>query len=226
MTFSPRFYRAAAIASWLSTLTTLGLIFLPAWFAPAEGFDGRMARVHDPAYQLRAWIYLLHPFFVFFAALAVAMQLRRRHAGAAVVGLAGFALWGFTEAAQQALTLAAFDRWRAAWDGADAALRAAIVERTALYDAAWDAMYFLLLIGFAIGNFAYAAALWRGRRFDRVLAAFHFAAFALTAALLSAEVGGPALPDTLAFWVYPAVQPAGRALIGAWLWRHARDEVT
>ena len=66
----------------------------------------------------------------------------------------------------------------------------------------------------------------RGARFDRLLAAFYVAAFLLTEALLSAQIGGPALPDALAFWLYPALQPLGRALIGAWLWRHARDEVT
>lgn len=224
MHFTPSFYRGAAIASWLSALTTLSLIFLPAWYAPMEGFDGRMARVHDPVYTLRAWIYLLHPMLVFAAALGVAMRLRATRSAGAVIGLAGFAAWALTEAGQQALTLMAFDRWRVAYAGADAALRAAIVDRVAIYDAVWDAMYFMLLIGFAIGNAAYALALARGARFDRVLAAFYAGACLLTLALLSAEAGGPGLPDALSGWIYPALQPLGRVLIGAWLWRHAHEE--
>jgi len=31
------------------------------------------------------------------------------------------------------------------------------------------------------------------------------------------------LPESIAPWLYPAIQPLGRVLIGAWLWR-AADE--
>lgn len=223
MPISPTFYRVAAVCSWLSVVTTLGLIFLPWLYAPADGFDGRMARVHDPAYQLRAWLYLLHPFLVFTAALAVAVRLRATRLGWAALGLAAFALWAATEAGQQALTLMTFDRWRVAYAGADAAWRAALVERVAWYDALWDSMYFLIVVAFALANAAYAVALAKGARLDRVLAAFYLAACALTLAIISAEVGGPALPDALGFWLYPLIQPLGRALIGVWLWRRARE---
>jgi hypothetical protein len=224
MSFGPRYYRFAALCSLASALTTLGLIFLPSLFPPVDSFDARMALVHDPAYQLRAWTYLLHPFLVFAAALAVALRLRRDASALALVGVLGFALWGATEAGQQALTLMAFDRWRVAYGDADAALRALIVERTAWYDALWDAMYFLLLLGFALGNACYAAALWRGTRFARVLAVFYAGASLLTLALISREAGGPGLPETLGFWLYPALQPLGRTLIGVWLWREARND--
>lgn len=40
-------------------------------------FDERMARVHDPAYALRSWVYLLHPFLVLMAASGIAMRIRR-----------------------------------------------------------------------------------------------------------------------------------------------------
>ena len=76
MRFSQSFYRTAAICSVLSAVTTLMLIFLPSFFAPAEGFEGRMARVHDPAYQLRSWVYFVHPFITLMAALAVATRIR------------------------------------------------------------------------------------------------------------------------------------------------------
>jgi hypothetical protein len=45
------------------------------------------------------------------------------------------------------------------------------------------------------------------------------AAAALTFLLLLPEVGGPTVAGT--GWLYPVIQPAGRALIGAWLWREA-----
>src|SRR5262245_26822902 len=153
MQFSARFYRGAAIASVLSALTTLGLIFLPRFYPSVPDFDARMALGTDGAYVLRSWIYLIHPFFVFTAALAVAARCRVRAGGAASLGLAGFALWAATEAGQQVLTKVALDRtWRAAWPAADAAAREVIRNHVAFYDVVWDAMFLLLLLAFLAGN--------------------------------------------------------------------------
>jgi hypothetical protein len=185
----PRFYRIAAVCSVLSAFTTLGLIFLPSFFAPGEGFEARMARVHDPAYQLRAWIYLVHPFLVLTAALAIAMVVRMRAPVLAAIGLLGFILWAFTEAGQQTLTLFAFDPWRAAYASADEAARAGIRLKTEVYDGLWNGMYVLILIGFAIGNLCFGSALLRAKGLTRVVAGFLLAAFVLTFALFVGELG-------------------------------------
>jgi hypothetical protein len=216
----PRFFRVAALCSFASAFTTLALIFLPEFLAPGEGFEARMARVHDPAYQLRAWIYLLHPFLVLTAALAVALQLRARATVLAIIGLLGFLLWAFTEAGQQTLTLFAFDPWREAYATADAVTRAAIRARTDVYDGLWSGMYVLLLIGFAVGNLCFGWALLRMKGLTRIVGLFLLAACALTLALFAGELGFP-MPEPLASWSYPAIQPLGRVLIGVWLWRAA-----
>jgi hypothetical protein len=221
MQFSPSFYRTAAVCSVLSAVTTLLLIFLPEFFAPTDGFAGRMQRAMDPAYVLRSWVYLLHPFLVFTAALGVAMRLRRTHSVAAVVGLLGFVLWAFTEAGQQTLTLFAFDRWRAAWLAGDEAVRAHMSLSVAIYDGLWDAMYFLLLIGFTIGNAAYGSAVVRARALSRVVGCFLLAACALTLTIIAGELRWFTLPEPIDSWSYPAIQPLGRVLIGVWLWRAA-----
>jgi hypothetical protein len=230
-TFSPRFYRAAAICSMASAITTLCLIFLPRLYPPVADFDDRMALGSHWAYQWRSWVYLFHPFLVFTAALAVAMRVRRQAAGAAALGLAGFALWATTEAAQQTLTKVALDRtWRAAWPTAESAVREVIRQHVAFYDVVWDSMYLLLLIGFLVGNVLLALAVGRAsrERGPRVLVApgmagivswAFAAAAALTLLLLLPEFGGPTVAGT--GWLYPLIQPAGRALIGAWLWREA-----
>ena len=232
MNFSHRFYRAAAICSILSALTTLGLIFLPRMYQPVPDFEARMALGTHPAYVLRSWIYLFHPFLVFTAALAVAARCRRAAAGAASLGLAGFSLWAATEAGQQALTKVALDRtWRAAWPTANEEARSAMREQVALYDVVWDAMYLLLVLGFFAGNVLLALAV-RRRRFAEgrggaldiwVTAAFGAAA-GLTLLLIVPELGGPTVPGT--GWLYPLIQPAGRTLIGVWLWREAESEST
>src|SRR5690349_21078664 len=146
-----RFFRVAAICSFVSVATTLCLIFLPDLFRPAPDFAARMGRVHEIPYLLRSWVYLVHPFLVFTAALAVGLAVLRQSPVLAIAGLLGFLLWAFNEAGQQTLTLFAFDRWRLAWESADETARAALRINAVMYDGIWDAMYMLLLIGFAIG---------------------------------------------------------------------------
>ena len=45
---------------------------------------------------------------------------------------------------------------------------------------------------------------------------------AATLPLVLQELGAPGLPEPLDTWLYPAIQPLGRSLIGLWLWRVAR----
>lgn len=231
MRFSVRFYRAAATCSLLSAVTTLGLIFLPRFYPPVPDFAARMALGGERAYVLRSWIYLLHPFLVFAATVGLAARCRLRSAGSAAMGLAGFALWAATEAGQQALTKVALDRtWRVAWPRADATAQALIRERVALYDVLWDAMYVLLLFGFLLGNVFLAYAVGRvtnrgeeSAKLGRWVSAALWAAAGLTLVNLLQDFGAVRAGSVLA-WLYPAIQPAGRVLIGVWLWREAHCE--
>ena len=126
------------------------------------------------------------------------------------------------EAGQQGLTLFAFDRWRLAWDAADAATREAIRINTQLYDGIWDGMYMVLLVGFAIGNACLGSALIAAGGLARAVGGFMLAACALTVALFFNELKLPLLPAAVLDASYPAIQPLGRALIGVWLWRMSR----
>jgi hypothetical protein len=223
MTIDPRFLRVAAVCSLLSAVSTLLLIFLPEWFLPAPDFAARMGRVHEPAYLLRSWVYLLHPFLVFTAALGIALLVWRRSPVLAIAGMLGFLLWACNEAGQQTLTLFAFDRWRLAWESADESARTALRINAVMYDGIWDGMYMLLLIGFAIGNACLGAALLGGDGLARVVGGFLLAACALTVALFLGQIGLHLLPESLLGWAYPAIQPLGRTVIGVWLWRMARS---
>ena len=183
-----------------------------------------MSRVTDPVYQLRAWIYLIHPFLAFTAALGVAIAMRHRSPALALAGLAGFFLWALTEAGQQSLTLFAFDDWRRAWLAGDPAVLATMEVRTAIYDGLWEAAYSLLLFGIILGSGFFAAMLWRLRdRLSRIVAGFYALAAIQSVLLQSGELGGPVLPESLAYWIYPATQPLARVLIGIWLLRVARE---
>ena len=221
----PSFYRVAGVASILSAVTTLGLIFLPEFFAAQpEGLAGRMQRVTDPVYQLRAWTYLIHPFLAFTAALGVGLATRRLAPALAIGGILGFLLWSLTEAGQQSLTLFAFDDWRRAWLAGDPVMRQTMEIRAAIYDGLWEAAYSLLLFGIIIGSSFFAAILVQmPDRLSRVVGSFYAFAAIQSIFIQSGELGGPVLPESLAFWIYPATQPLARILIGLWLLRVARQ---
>ena len=63
---------------------------------------------------------------VFTACVGVALACRRLAPVLALFGLLAMGLWALTEAAQQALTLFAFDDWRRAWLAGDPAVRSSI----------------------------------------------------------------------------------------------------
>ena len=227
MTLPSSFYRTAGAASMISAVTTLVLIFGPDFYAPLpEGVEGRMQRVADPAYQVRAWTYFAHPFLVFTACLGVAATLRQKAPALALAGILAFGLWAFTEAAQQSLTLFAFDDWRRAWLAGDPVVRQTIEFRAAIYDGLWDAAYSLLLFGIILGSALFAAVLLRMRDpLSRVVGAF-FALAALQSIIIqSGELGGPVLPEAIGAWIYPATQPLARLLTGLWLFRVAAGRI-
>ena len=219
------FYLTAAACSMLTVVTTLMLIFLPSYFEPVpDGIAGRMVRVLDPAYQLRAWAYLIHPFLAFTAALGVGLATRRLAPALALAGVLGFFLWALTEAGQQSLTLFAFDDWRRGWLDGDPAVRATIEVRTAVYDGLWEAAYSLLLFGIILGSAFFAVILLRmPDTLSRVVGGFYALAAVQSIILQSGELGGPVLPEALGFWIYPATQPLARLLIALWLLRVARQ---
>jgi hypothetical protein len=221
--FPPTFYRVAALASILSAVTTLGLIFLPDFFAvQPDGLVGRIQRVTDPIYQLRAWVYFVHPFLAFTAALGVGIACRRLLPALALGGVLGFGLWALTEASQQAMTLFAFDDWRRAWLAGDPVVRASMEIRAAVYDGLWEASYSLLLFGIILGSSFFAAMLLRlPDTLSRLVGGLFALAAIQSIFIQSAELGGPILPETVGYWVYPLTQPLARILIGLWLLRVA-----
>jgi hypothetical protein len=220
MVFTRRFFRTAAVCSFLSVGTTLLLILLPRWIPEAHDLAARMDAHAHPAYVVRSWAYLCHPFLVLGAALAVAVRVGLRSPGAAAFGLICFMLWAFLEAAQQGLTLVAFDRiWRPEFFAADVAGRQVIEARVAVYDALWDSLFFVLVLGFALGSVFFGATLVGASGLSRVLGVLYLVIATWSFHGMAVDWGAPPLPPLLDEWLYPVVQPIARTLIGVWLWR-------
>jgi hypothetical protein len=225
--FSPYFYRGAAVCSVLSAVTTLLLIFLPSFYGAGEGFEGRMMRVKDPAYEVRAWVAFIHPFLATYAAIALAVRLRDEAAGLALLGGLSYLVWGIVEIAQQAFTLVAFDNWRLAWLAGDPQVREQMAVRVALYDGIWDALYIVLLTAIIIGSACFARLCWQPRAaLSRTISVFFVLVVPLSCYFFFTAMGGREfLPASLVFWFYPLTQPLARSLIGVWLWRAADEGV-
>ncbi|HET8623630.1 MAG TPA: hypothetical protein VFM14_08710 [Gemmatimonadales bacterium] len=220
MTFTGQFFRTTAICSWLSVVSTLVLVLFPRWFPEAADLAARMDVHGHPAYLIRSWVYFCHPFLVLGAALGIAVRLIARAPGVAGFGFVCFMLWAFLEAAQQGLTLVAFDRiWRPAFYAADAAGRAAIASHVAVYDALWDSLFFVLVIGFALGSVLYGSILIRTAGLGRAVGWLYLVIAAWSFYGTAVDWGAPPLPGILDDWFYPIVQPIARTLIGVWLWR-------
>ena len=129
----------------------------------------------------------------------------------------GLKLWRFP-------VVFAFDDWRRAWLAGDPAVQATMEMRAAVYDGLWEAAYSLLLFGIIIGSSFFAAILLRlPDTLSRVVGGLYALAAIQSVLLQSGELGGPVLPESLAYWVYPATQPLARILIGLWLLRVARQ---
>jgi hypothetical protein len=156
--------------------------------------------------------------------MGVAARLASRHASLVLPGFLLWCLWAFTEMIQQSLALVANHyAWRAGYETANESVRAMIRTQMFGFDAVWDALYVLLLIGFVGGNALYAAAFRGSLGLGRALAVFYLLAAGLSifnflSAFNIATWTGPALS-----WIYPLLQPAARASIAAWLWQHAKQ---
>jgi hypothetical protein len=91
-------------------------------------------------------------------------------------------------------------------------------------------MYLLILIAFFVGHILLGLAVRRvatsgaiAPALGRWVAIALWAAAALTLLFLLGELGANVtIPGSA--WFYPLIQPAGRTIIGLWLWREATWE--
>jgi len=207
----------------LSSITTLGLIFLPRLIPPAPDFDTQAILVRDPLYMARVWVALIHPLLVLVGALGVLAVRLRDSAGSASAGFVFFFLWAGTEAVQQSLTLVALNwTWRTEYASArDEAAREALRLYVRGFDAVGDGLFFFLLIAFVAANLLYLIAVWGGGALQRSVSICFGLAAGLGVISLVTSFGGGILPAGVMGILYPTIQPAGRFLTGLWLLRQA-----
>lgn len=222
------FLRIAAVCWMATSVTTLGLIFLPRMLPPAPDLLSQALQAAEPIRQLRLWVGVVHPWLVVVGMLGIAQVTWRRAPGATAVALLCQFVWGLAEMVQQSLLLVGqswwlYPRYLAAADDATRAGIAASIDATAALS---DALFFLLLLAFIAGAllFAWATRATHGLRLAVSIAFVLSAGLGVVSFLTS--YGGGVLPDAVMAVLYPAIQPAGRFMTGVWLWRlaSARDD--
>ena len=219
---TPAFLRFAAVCCAVSSVTTLGLIFLPYGFAPlADGDTAR--RLLDPLYMLRVWVALIHPLFVLIGAMGVFAVRAAVAPGAAFSGLVFFLLWAGTEAVQQSLTLVTLNwAWRTEYlQTTDAAARGVLGQYLQAFESVSDGLFFFILVAFIVADVAYAMATWGGDSLQRTVAVGFGLAAGLGVVSALTSFGPGVFPDALMAVLYPLFQPAARLLTGVWLWRQS-----
>lgn len=224
MPFSPRALRAAAACAALTAVTTFLLWALPRTYAPARTFDEQVALFANARYLARLWVNFGHVLLALVGYLGASVVLRRRSAALSATGFLFFMLWGFTELVGVAINILAVNgAWRAGFATADAATQASLRTLLLGWSAVWDAMFFVLLVAFLLGTLCLGAAAWRGRGLERLVGALLLLAAPLTVLIMASGYAGLSWGTGVVAVVYPALQPVSRLLMGAWLWRAARE---
>lgn len=225
MSFRPTFFRAAAVCAITSGVTTFLLWALPFGYAAPPDFEGQTALHANPFYMARLWVNFAHVFLALFAYWGAAARKITTSAGLVSAGFICFLIWAVTEL--MGVTVLIFAQnytWRRALAAQpDGATRAALTANINAFGDVWDALFFLLLVAFLLGTLFYGLALRRGAGTEKVVGICFLLAVPLTLMIIADGYGGVGWFAPLVTWVYPALQPVSRFLLGVWLWKVAGE---
>ena len=204
----------------ISAITTFLLWLLPRHYDAPESFEAALQLHQNHVYMSRLWVNFIHIFFALAAYLATASLLRRRSACLASFGFICFCLWGFVELIGVTISIFAVNAiWRAEFSGATPDVQGHYRVLLLGFDGVWDALFFLLLVGFLFGTTCFGLAALKGRGLERLLGVLFLLAAPLTVAIMVSGYTSIRIFDVLISSAYPILQPISRALLGAWLWK-------
>jgi hypothetical protein len=166
--------------------------------------------------QLRTYLFALTSY------CALAAALWHRYRTLAALGLLWFILWGFTELLGVSINIWAVNIVVACWFRRGRCRQSGNPpSKPAGFSAIWDAMFFLLLVAFFLGTMHFGLATVRGRGLERLVGILLLLAAPLTLGILIGGYTSMTWLNPVTDWVYPALQPVSRALMGLWLWQQS-----
>jgi hypothetical protein len=221
---SPTALRIASIAAALSAVTTFLLWLLPQLYAAPSGFEATIALHDNQTYLARLWVNFVHIPLALVAYGAAAYLFARRSLALAAFGFMCFAAWGLVELIGVTTNIFALNAtWRADYATATPEVQAQLRTLLLGFRGVWDALFFLLLIGFLLGTLCFGVAAWRGRGMERAVSVLMLLAVPLTIGIIVGGYTSVTAFDSLVSWAYPVLQPVSRFVLAIWLWQSSSD---
>ena len=223
MKFDATFFKIASVCAIISSITTFLLWFLPFGYSQPSNLDERIALHTNPFYMGRLWVNFAHIYFALIAYWAVVAKKSSESAGFVSLGFIFFLIWGITELMGVSVLIFALNyEWRKTLASQpDEAARTMLLTNINAFNDVWNALFFLLLIAFLLGTLFYGLALWKGKGLERILSICFLLAVPLTLFIIADGYGGLTWFSLLVTWIYPALQPISRFLLGVWLWKNS-----
>lgn len=216
--FSRAFIRFAAICAFLSALTTFGVHLLPL-LHPAPTFEQQLLLTQNKVYIFRLWVVLIHILLVLVSMWGVFAVRCRTEAGWVGLGLGGFWIFGLAELFRVSLTLNTVNGWRSRYlSETDPTIQEFLRQSLLSWSQVNDALFFLLVLGFLIGNLFYAIALRRGVGLEKWVSILLFIWAGLSLTTLLREFLGQNWLDFFPEFLSYTFQPFVRIMVGIWLW--------
>ena len=220
-----RFYRAAALCSLLSAITTCLLIMIPVQSPP--DFLQQAALSTNTTYLFRSWVYFFHPMFALVSVIGLFLTQFQKNPGTAITALIFFIFWALTEALQQAFNLDALNNyWRPMLlNATDSETRITATHLLTAFNGIYDSFYFLLLFSFGIGSLLMGSLMIKGKRLQFIIAVsmIYFGVLSLIS-FITYYGPWPEASNFIAWnyqWIYASAQPLTRLLIAWYLWQYS-----
>jgi hypothetical protein len=216
---SPAFLRFAALCAFISAVTTFGVHLLPL-LHPAPTFETQLQLAKNPVYIFRLWVVIIHILLVLGSMWGVAVVKFRTAPGWIGLGIGGYFIFGLAELFRISIVMNAVNPIRLRYlQQPDPALKATLLNWPHLN----DALFFLLVIGFLIGNLFYAIAFRKGVRLERWISLLLFIWSGLSLATLLQEYLYQTWINFIPEFISYTYQPFVRILFGIWLWIVAKE---
>ena len=217
--FSRNFFRFAAICAFASALTTFGVHLLPL-LHPANTFEEQLLLSQNPIYKLRLWVVLIHILFVLASMWGIAAVKYKTAAGWIGLGLGGYWIFGLAEFFRVSFALNAITPWRARLlNEPNSEIRELLKENLLSWPQINDALFFLLVFGFLLGNICYGVATFRSSGLEKWISNLLFVWAGLGCITMFHEFLNQTWMNFVPDFISYTYQPLVRILIGVWLWK-------
>ena len=220
MMIQKSFIRFAAICSFLSVITTLGIhVYFP---DPPAGFEERLQLFRNTTYLVNRWWVIVHCLLVIVAMWGFALLQFKKAPGSVGLGFLFFCVFAIAEITRQMMVLFYINGLRVQYlASTDVLAREEL--KTALTSAGLltAPLFGVFILAFGLGGLCYGFSLIKTKGFSKLLSIVFFISGLASFILLANN-----------FWQIPSLEklmsrfnatftPLMRVVIGVWLWKKA-----